>query len=308
MKSESCELVDAGVDWYTGTCNDEKLRKIFLERCALNFISESGRGNDKANWSAFGYEGFSCGGIRFGERQDGAIAILSGPNAQQNWKRFYKLGTNTSRIDLQVTLRWPMESHTKLAQHFKAAQRYHRSGKARRRVTLLKSTDRSATIYLGSRASDVFGRIYQKDAESGLDHYLNAIRYEIEFKGEAAGCVAKILSKPRSKDGAAISHVYGQLRASGIVLPTLEDVHNALICVSRTRSDLYGRLEWIKVQVRPSVESALAHGKLELLIEALGLSDYVQPVGAFMAHSSTSCKEDPDVNLPRSLRSNDSIN
>lgn len=308
MQSANPELVDAGVDWWTGTCNDEKLREIFLERCAIALVSESGSGNDRSTWSAFGYEGFSCGGIRFGERQDGCIAILSGPYAQQHWKRFYKLATNTSRIDCQATVRYPVSSSTKIAQHFKAAQRWHHKGKAKRRVTILKSTDRSATIYLGSRASDCFGRIYQKDSESKLDHYLNAIRYEFEFKGKVAPRVAKIVSASSLNEDAAISLVSRNLKASGIFCPTLEDVHNALICVSRTRSDIYRRLEWIKVQVRPSVESAISHGVLTSLIEALGLTDYVQPVGALMANSIHSCKEISDVNIPSSLRPNDSVN
>lgn len=278
MDSLSPELIDTGVDWYTGTLSDHKRIPKLVRKCALRIDSESAAGNDRRVWSQYGYEGFSCGGIRFGSRPDGFIVQLSGPTAQQHWREYFNICDNTSRIDLQVTVRYHTDTSQKIAQHYKSARRFHARGLTRRRVTILKSTDQSATIYLGSRQSNYFGRVYQKDRESGLDHYQNCVRYEMETKSDGARVLADTLYRHSSAEDAGVSIVTRFLKGSGINLPSLSHHQTALKCISRMRSDNYRRLEWLTLQVQPSVQHLLASGKIELVIEALGLTEYVRPL------------------------------
>jgi len=202
--------------------------------------------------------------------------MLSGPLAHQKWDRFFRLASNVSRLDLQTTIRYSTSSTSKIASHYKSACRAHKRKAARRRVTLLRSTDGSATIYLGSRQSDAFGRVYQKDAESKLEHYQNAVRYEVELKGKAG--ISAISTIARTTDPAP--HIFSQVRGwfadSSIFYPSLQHAQTALKCIPRTRGDDSRRLAWIESDVRPAVKTLLEHGKLQSLVHALGLSDHVQ--------------------------------
>jgi hypothetical protein len=277
MSFVSGTLIDTGVDWITCTFSDKKNADLALNHAAGLMLSEHAAGDDKQLWSMYGYEGFKCGGIRFGSRAQDSCVMLSGPLAQQKWQTFYHLASNVSRLDLQATFRYDIPSSRKLAIHYKAASRARRQGKSRRRVTLLRSTDGSATIYLGSRQSDAFGRAYQKDAESRLDHYLDSIRYEMETKNDLARRMAKTISETSSPQSHIASQVKVWFEVSSIYLPMLSEVHNSFTGVSRCRRDDYSRLEWLTTDVRPAVQNLLARDKLPLLLDALGLSDHVIP-------------------------------
>jgi len=291
MENDSGTIIDTGCDWFTCTFADSKAARHAIQKATIHLSSEHQNGNEKRHWSAFGYEGFQCGGIRFGTRHDGLAVMLSGPTAQQHWPKYFKHCSNVSRFDLQVTVRYERPSHTVLAQHYKKAQRYHRKKIARRRVTLLKSTDHSATIYLGSRSSERYGRVYQKDAESRLDHYSKSLRYEIEFKGAAALEVAKHLSGRHQNKDTGLLLITTWFKDSGIDLLSLKDDGNSFIRVSRSRSDNIRRLEWLRLHVSSSVQELIEAGQLLNLIEALGLAKHVHTVGQYPAVSQSDTQE-----------------
>lgn len=279
MDLNSAELVDHGVDWYTATCNDEKRVTILQDKSALLLMREHAMGNEKRVWSMYGYEGFKCGGIQFGSRHDGTIVRLSGPTAHDNWQPFFKLATNSSRLDLQATFRLKEDTSHAIAKHFRAAMRLYRLGKVRQTVALYRSTDQSATIYLGKRESDRFGRIYQKDRESGLEHYRGCVRYELELKNELAHRTAGAVYSSSSPGQFIYATVRKYFGSAGIRLPSLHENRLALISAYRSRSDRDTRLKWFRESVAPAVRELLDQGCLALIIEALNLSEHVQPVG-----------------------------
>ena len=283
MEATLLKFLDFGVDYYTGTCADEKRARIIQDKAALFIMQEHAAGNEKRNWGMYGYEGFHCGGVAVGTRHDGTIVRLSGPTAQAQWSKFFKLCDNVSRLDVQATMRWSLPSQTMIARHFRSAMRLHRLGRVRRKITMLRSSDSSATIYLGKRQSDRFGRIYQKDRESGLDHYQDAVRYELELKGDLAAQTARDLhshSSPGEFSYGTVRKYYGDV---GVRLPKLSDRHLALTCASRTLSDRQSRRRWLERSVKPAVQALLAYGDLPFIIEALGLSDHVVQVDQLRA-------------------------
>lgn len=276
MQLKNAELIDCGIDWFTSTFSDRNNGEIALQKASILVQSEHLQGDDKRLWSGFGYEGFCAGGVRVGTRTDTVLVQLSGPAAQQHWHKFLPLASNVSRLDLQVTNRYECNSSTVLAKHFKAATRAHKKGSSKRRVTLLRSSDESATLYLGSRSSERFGRIYQKDRESRLEHYQNAVRYELELKGESAWSTARQVASSFSVPHMCASLVKNWFGVSQCHFPIPEHDGTSFIRCSRSRRDTYSRLEWLATDVRPAVELLLARGFRSEIMKALNIPEQSQ--------------------------------
>jgi len=292
MEPQCLSLIDVGVDYFTSTCSDQKRAGIVHDKAAILIMQEHAAGNEKKVWKSYGYEGFHCGGVDVGSRHDGTIVRLSGPTAYLHWQKFFKLASNVSRLDLQATLRWSEPSPRMIAKHFRASMRLHKLGKVKRTITMLRSSDGSATIYYGKRESERFGRIYQKDVESKLDHYSNALRYEIELKGDLAHRTAASIHNRSSLKDMCYSQVRTYYGDAGVRMPLFSDRQFALTCASRTLTDNESRRRWLISSVKPAVKQLLANGDLSIVLESLGLSEYVYSKAELDHQTFTSQKEE----------------
>src|SRR3972149_6894842 len=141
---------------------------IFHCDYCLNPISCYQRTTDEVgtrkNWKWRGYEGCAIGGIRWATRADSDILILSGQDAQALWPIYAHLATNCSRVDLAVTAR-THKCYPRLLHAYKAWLNVNGSGLARRCTTIERVDGIGMTLNVGKRASDQFGRVYDKGAE-----------------------------------------------------------------------------------------------------------------------------------------------
>ena len=101
-----------------------------------------------------------------------------------------------TRIDLQLTVDEP-RGWDQTALFARTKQR----GKTAGYVESAGQTGPLATVYIGSRQSESFIRIYQK--ESGEDRYL---RFEVEFKGSKAGVVAGRIARKTATPTAILKY------------------------------------------------------------------------------------------------------
>lgn len=123
------------------------------------------------------------------------------------------------------------------------------------------------TLYVGSRESDIYIRIYDKSMEYGRQ--LGTVwRFEVEFKGTKAPVVANRLKV----DGLAISKdiVWTALRSRDLPTPvigTTVDIRGQLVTVSSAEM----KLAWLGRQVRPTVKFLTSLGMKDEVYEQLGL-------------------------------------
>src|SRR6186997_3009822 len=69
---------DSGVDWLTATCNT-RWRLLALRDLAVRMGAKLARaGYDVRDSKRLGYTGWTVGQLTYGERQDGAMCVLSG--------------------------------------------------------------------------------------------------------------------------------------------------------------------------------------------------------------------------------------
>jgi hypothetical protein len=277
-------VVDLGVDWLTATYSDEVKGKRAASYAMRLVDQQREEGNVVNRWTMSGYQGWSCGHIQTGERQDGLIVRLGGCLAHQEWRRFYVLCQNVSRIDAQVTVRVTGEPSRALSDAYKVGRRKVRRGGSTPALSYFHSSDGSATLYLGKRSSEMFGRVYNKELESGMDHYKGCLRAEVEAKGNRALQLSSLLHSASRPELTTADIVAGYFRSRGLPLRYLEKAlhasmlsgleHAVLILPPppQRTSDHHRALTFARRQFRKMAQELVRSELGPELLDALGLS------------------------------------
>jgi hypothetical protein len=264
------EPFECGIDYFTATKARTRSANSFVQFANRVVRTEERLGNEKRGWGMSGYKGFRCGGAETGERADGFILRLSSGLADELWKRAYHLADNCSRIDLQVTATIDEAPSTFIAREFKRMARWSNEVKARPVVSILRENRGPATVYSGKRVSDKFGRLYDKGAESGLAHYQNCVRFEVELKGEVARLASLQLFRSKRSRSLCYSGVRQFFEERGGASWPASDFLLHLE-VNRSPSDAQQKLAWLRNSVRGTVEWLKARGLEAEVCDALNL-------------------------------------
>jgi len=78
-----CALIECGVDYFTTTATSEKSAKLLAVQADGIGLAEELAGNFKRPWSMKRYQGWQCGQVEFGVREDSVITRLSGSLATE---------------------------------------------------------------------------------------------------------------------------------------------------------------------------------------------------------------------------------
>src|SRR6185295_4809193 len=199
-------------------------------------------------WRFAGYECFRCGGVQFGTRHDSCCVRVSGAFADECWRHLWHLCDKVTRLDLQVTIRTSIPVAQAVAVVHRSALRESGKRKDGPRVTLIRSNDGGCTVYLGSRQSEVFGRVYTKGVESKLEHYAGALRFEVEVKGTICHQLLRKMTAGSSEVAAIAGYICGFFSKRGVELE-IPSINKYTTRVPRRRTDDDRRLEWLQSQV-----------------------------------------------------------
>lgn len=271
LSSSSVEVqAVASCDWLTRTFSDNKIREFVEDDFITSAAVLKAEGHESAAWSWMGYEGYSIGGLSWGRRDDGDILRISGGTAERLFDKYAHYQGNCSRLDVALTLRWPTpERHV-------ASQAYSRlvgqsDATKRRLYSLITNSRGGETLYVGSRASDQFGRLYDKDAEQGLQRISCRWRYEVEFKSDRAAKVLELLQPSRERGKMYLGIVRGFFEPRGVKLPPLVDEQEIRVEVLAPPRQVDTQLKWLREQVSPVVGRLRRLGMEASVIEALRL-------------------------------------
>lgn len=216
--SYSPELVHSGCDWLTATAMGGK-RSNDLYNAAEFLLHEAiRRGNDKKPWSMSGFHGYKAGGVQCGNRADEVMVRLSGDYAHEYWKEVFDDADNITRFDAQATFRIRGEVGPLIARHFEQAKRLCKGKRRAPTVSLFSTNNGPSTLYLNRRVSEVFARIYDKGAESGLAQLRGCIRYEVEYKGDTARKISAFVRSQAAPDTVCARLAIDYVASRGCVL------------------------------------------------------------------------------------------
>jgi hypothetical protein len=269
----SAEIVAAGVDWITLTSprDGRDLQLLVAADAILEHEEQAGNKLSRIHWQR--YDLRKCGGASAGLRDDGALVRLSGETARTHWRSFIPYARTVTRIDVQSTVR-PAPPRPDLgAVHLAEALAWAEGRERSPRITYHGSKHGVECVYLGSRTSEAFGRVYDKFRESNDPALIGTWRYEVEAKGDLAGNLSRALYHERDDVRACGVYVHDFYRARGIG-PVYDRGRGILHAQShRVASDDERRLKWLAEQVSHVLVELAEHGRRNEALLALGLAD-----------------------------------
>lgn len=269
------ELVGQGVDWITCTATTQGGRAN-LTRLWAKYSSQQTNLGEKTKKGGFqGFQGALCGCVFFGRREETLLLRVSGNLADEVFPQIELAQVKFTRLDFQVTVRLPVYDGS-IAQDLawrRAHDAEHLGETLSPKQRLVQGYGEGDTLYIGSRTSPRFGRLYDKQKESPTEAYDRCWRFEIEYKRVMAPKVAEWLERQPDPARAIAEAVKGQYEAWDIECPVNARAELIPGSIGRRTFDNDRALGWLHTQVRPSVEKLLATVHVEDILEALGLTD-----------------------------------
>lgn len=273
----------AGVDWITLSGMGGSTTEELAWRSDRLLQEEFRQGNTKRPWGMAGFNGWKCGHVQYGFRGDEVIVRLGGEVAAEHWRQLHGVSDNCSRIDLQVTVNTGEDPSMVIRRAYQRARLWARGQPKAGGVSILETTNGPSTIYFNRRVSDRFGRIYDKGAQSKIEAFRGAVRWEVEFKNRAARFISTTLSGVSEDGPLCVDQVDGFMskrRASWtngvrrqpqyLDVPTLQSADTIGSCFGSV-SDSSRQLAWLRSNVSRTVQQLLDRGLGEEALTALGL-------------------------------------
>lgn len=274
--------IGKSIDWITATAKPKSEGFSALYKFAKGFVEDRAKqyGALIDTWSFYGYQGFIIrenGHLAYGERtEQGNLIQAGGDMASQSWQDIAGVADNITRFDICVDVLLNQDDTT-IARVCYDWVKQSKVGVRNRKYGLIQGNT-GDTLYVGSRQSTQFGRVYDKSGQMGLAAG-RIWRYELELKGKPAWQMASVLLEkcgraeddPKSLGKAIVNTVYHWF-SDRMVEPLFE--HNGKgIAVSTVRATtaLDQKLTWLRKQVRPSVLALISRGYEQEVIDALGL-------------------------------------
>jgi len=265
MQNTTCcgPIVSAGCDWLTLTEREGTNKCKQLETQIDNYLLQSSAlGAGLKDSAPQGYHGV---GNEFGFRgfRDGIMMVrVSGKNASFFLELLKQTGEqyHVTRIDTQCTIEYPGPVNDFASKLLGGIRQRERRSETVRRVSasLYQSDDRDTGVTLGSRAAETFTRAYHPRRAGHIEFSDNAIRFEIEYKGDRARQVYAMAHHAASVPVLAVSLVTGELLARGVQEFWFGETSIPPVRSDFLPTDQARRFEWFKASVAPALEKLWA--------------------------------------------------
>jgi len=279
-KANLCSILDAGIDWFTVTV-DDGLRSQFVSAKAERLLLAAEERGEKREWvNRLGFSGDRTEHFFVGKRDTKTLVIGTGLEAKEQGAFFLGLATNVTRLDLAVTLRdddvdrdW-----TKIA--YNQASMDGRVDSGLLKTHRIEGTPDGRTLYIGSRASDRYIRIYDKTAESKGIWPERSWRWEVEYKRPRAGMVAARLLRQGSSPNAVVDIVSSALADLRVKLPCDHIPSGWLAKRPRLMTDDETRLVYTTRVIGPFIKrliDSVGEDRVTAALQEAGLGEHYHP-------------------------------
>lgn len=261
---------EATVDYYSFTCSDEVLSPLLEQRANLLMLEEAKAGALPHQFIIHGYTGVRCGNVQVGRSSDRLWVSLIGEVAQPHWQNFHRREVQVTRVDLALTARFAPAADG-LARHEFSRLCALNSPGARRKWSIVQGHDGGSTLYIGSRKSERFGRLYDRGIKAASDPQGALWRWEVEYKGGAAQAVADALASLNSCDTMVAGLVSQWFTQRNVAAPEACEVQEPCGSTLKRKGMADDKLAWLGKQVAPSVKILISAGYRTDVLAALNL-------------------------------------
>jgi hypothetical protein len=270
MSEERPTVKEAQVDWLTLTFKEGGKWQAARIRAEHLLLQEVEDGEDEEDLHFQGYSGRQAGRVGYGVRDDGALLRLSGAISDEHLSDLVPLASNISRIDLAVTMKLPPNYPNPMKEGFRLGPTIKPARGAAPDYQLIEHSRQGTTLYVGSRTSPRFGRVYDKWKESQLAFYAGCTRYELEAKSKLAARLAAAVASAPDRRGTIRVLVRDYFQPRGVLIPDDEADDDLHISAYRPRTSDLSRLHWLGTSVKGVVDDLRARGRGADVAAALG--------------------------------------
>lgn len=269
-------VYDSGVDWMTLSFpagSRELDRAMRRSELALMALDQGRNGIKKQSWQ--GYDGYSCYGFFSGVREDGLVIRASGREAklaeticrEENWD------ARCTRLDLQVTVKngnGEDDFGSRVQKQVEEATTALPE-KSRPNLAAYKVRGRDTGVTIGSRSSQRYSRFYDKSTEQRHKVEAGLWRFEVEFKGQQARLMYKMLMQAVAGRWLALSVVKTTFELHGVDMGFIGSSEPLELPSQYRQNDDERRLAWLKSHVRRTVLELKSRGFEDEVRAALDL-------------------------------------
>lgn len=269
--------IEPRVDWLTATTDKEKHGLIWygiLQRYQKMIEQKTGRSvpiETNARWRQ--YSGVKCEGFYWGRSdRHGWIAVVSGDAAAMLWQEIAPAAKKITRLDLAVTV----ELHNRDVDLARASYRSANDGRDKPQYAIWESRG-GKTLYVGSRQSNYYGRLYDKGGEEGKETGYKW-RYEVELKDGVKNMpFTSRLYNTWRKDGPVgdmiTGWVWNWFFTRGVTpIFRVEGNEQLSVSVELKVQSVDKKLDWLRTQVAPTLDKLARLGYGNESLYALGLT------------------------------------
>jgi hypothetical protein len=253
-----CIITSCGVDWVTLTTTAKKSKVAFWRYFNHIAAEDLQAGYKLVNGGAYGFYGKRARHALIAEKEERMMLQVSGKRAQGAPTLCYQ-GDNCTRIDIQITFKVPDgDVSSWLFNAEKEAREHVRSRGKPPKVAMVVSNAKAETVYIGSRASEVFIRLYDKYAECEEEWARGCVRAEVEIKGNRAKALWAHLYVENAGTLYLLQCLLFILTQRGITLPRLYLPTEPIYPSKETNTKESVSLAWLATQVAPTVKRLTA--------------------------------------------------
>lgn len=276
---DSLQVVDVGVDWLTATVPRDGRHGPLKEFARSIMQDEASNGNNERNWKGQGYHGVTCGAVSFGVRATDAILRLSSHAAAIHYRKAILLTDNVSRMDLQLTATDSTNQADRAHLAYYQVDSAPRKGGRPPTASLRINNTGGQTLYIGSRASDKLGRLYDKGVEKKSAEKGALWRYEVEYKRHEAKRISERASQEEFDNACIAANVVHYFSTRGVTVPMVAAFDESSFERARAEykldreSDDERSLRWLNQFVASTVRRLIESGRRSEVLRALGVGE-----------------------------------
>lgn len=266
------DVVGMGIDAFTATSRDDAASTL-MEKVGWQAVHQEERlGNIKHEVNYHGYKGARAGSAMCGVNTDGQVLIQLTGSTSDFWCRpLANAKIHVTRIDLQATfhVKRPSQNFGLDAITKCVDARKTEGGKHWPKPLFINAYGQGDTVYMGSRQSQKYGRLYDKGRQTSEKELRDCWRAEIEYKGETAERVWASMVHAAFAPLHAYSIVWTQYNDWLMPLPTFKGADVFIAGNGRNDTDLERKLAWVKTQVYPTMQYLSDNGYHEPLMQLM---------------------------------------
>ena len=262
----------AGIDWISATrvINDDLSFFAIAKEIQKKYPFEKFVPGKIYGYKGDFYRGSGCGHMFYGENRAvfpaREMIQLGGELSDFYWPKVYFASDNVSRLDLRVDVEIKPAQNDIAEICYDEMQKMKSEGMLNVKTCSLIKGTKGQTLYVGSRQSDSYGRLYDKSAEQKEEVHGKIWRYEIELKGryakQAVEKLQSVFEVGRSAGLRSIGmFVWNWFDSRGVPPMFHFTAKNTQRIELTSVGEKGNTLVWLRQQVSPTIRRMIAQGR-----------------------------------------------